>query len=292
MTLTSRPPDSTTRLASALTTAGAVDPADPAVAKIAGWLSRLMRLQGVPFHYLVPDPLMLPDESIRFFIVDENWIACLVDGAYSIGQTMVGLAPGAQAVQAASFKALAQNGLGQGVRSGFVLRSAAVVSYPGLRVTGALAGTQPAPLLRYEILAPGLAFALFDGLLQSVTFSEPTETLPFGLQAPVEAGGPYTKALRYADPFNGSDAGQPILDAGNEPVAVAVPFRGASPTVVDITALATAVQQGLLDNHGMEQSRVYSAAQFGMELVEGAEEVSFDLTGEAPSAGSQVGVSS
>lgn len=53
------------------------------------WLSDLVRLRGVPFHYLVPDAEMLPVESIRFFRVDENWLKCLVDGALSVGRSTV-----------------------------------------------------------------------------------------------------------------------------------------------------------------------------------------------------------
>src|SRR5579871_6432114 len=52
------------------------------------WLTRLMQLSGVPINYLVPDEAMLPPESIRFFHLDVNWIAALIDGAFSIGRNL------------------------------------------------------------------------------------------------------------------------------------------------------------------------------------------------------------
>jgi hypothetical protein len=50
------------------------------------WLNKLKLLYGVPFHYLVPDNSLLPAETIRFFNVDPDWMAALVDGALSIGR--------------------------------------------------------------------------------------------------------------------------------------------------------------------------------------------------------------
>ncbi|MDQ3919064.1 MAG: hypothetical protein M3348_11360, partial [Acidobacteriota bacterium] len=51
---------------------------------IAAWLANLSLLYPVPFSHLVPDPRMLPVESIRFFYVDQGWIDALLAGALSI----------------------------------------------------------------------------------------------------------------------------------------------------------------------------------------------------------------
>lgn len=55
-------------------------------ASIRDWLERLALLEGVPFCYLVPDPRMLPAESLRFFSVDPGWVESLRDGALSIAR--------------------------------------------------------------------------------------------------------------------------------------------------------------------------------------------------------------
>ena len=58
---------------------------DEAWNEVVNWLSRLRLLQGVPFVYIVPTEEMLPNESIRFYHMDRNWLDSLVDGAISVG---------------------------------------------------------------------------------------------------------------------------------------------------------------------------------------------------------------
>lgn len=58
---------------------------DEAWITVVEWLSKLRTLQGVPFVYIVPTEEMLPNESIRFFHIDRNWLDALVDGAISVG---------------------------------------------------------------------------------------------------------------------------------------------------------------------------------------------------------------
>ena len=60
------------------------DTEEMAWSSVVSWLSRL-RLEGVPFSYIVPSEGMLPNDSIRFFHVDRNWLDALVDGALSVG---------------------------------------------------------------------------------------------------------------------------------------------------------------------------------------------------------------
>jgi hypothetical protein len=53
---------------------------------VTSFLGRLSLLHGVPFQYLVPDELLLQPESLKFFHVDADWIAALVNGALSVGR--------------------------------------------------------------------------------------------------------------------------------------------------------------------------------------------------------------
>ena len=61
------------------------DSEEMAWGSVVSWLSRLRLLEGVPFPYIVPSEGMLPNDSIRFFHVDRNWLDALVDGALSVG---------------------------------------------------------------------------------------------------------------------------------------------------------------------------------------------------------------
>jgi hypothetical protein len=93
---------------------------------VRSWFENLTLLEGVPFHYLVPDERMLPVESIRFFQVDPIWIECLVDGAFSIGRVL----------QSDHERDQSQKQAKQNQASGFLLRSDVVAGWPGLQVDG------------------------------------------------------------------------------------------------------------------------------------------------------------
>jgi hypothetical protein len=52
---------------------------------VLGWLLDRMKLASLPAIYLFNHPDNLPKESIRFFHIDQNWLAAQIDGALSIG---------------------------------------------------------------------------------------------------------------------------------------------------------------------------------------------------------------
>lgn len=45
-------------------------------------------LEGIPYRYLIPNPVLLPNESIRYFYLDVNWVNAFTCGAFSIGHTV------------------------------------------------------------------------------------------------------------------------------------------------------------------------------------------------------------
>src|SRR5437899_2110584 len=50
---------------------------DDTLDEVTSWLARLVLLYGVPLHYLIPEELMLPEDSLRFFFLDPIWMQCL-----------------------------------------------------------------------------------------------------------------------------------------------------------------------------------------------------------------------
>lgn len=48
------------------------------------WISEKLYLTDIPAHILIPDPSFLPEESLRFFNIDDTWLDCLIDGALSV----------------------------------------------------------------------------------------------------------------------------------------------------------------------------------------------------------------
>lgn len=153
----------------------------------------LALLDGVPLHYLVPDPEMVPPESIRFFFLDPNWIECLLAGA--LAAATIGSMDDQVAASLmrrvrgdVTFKRLLE-----GVTTGFLLRSSLVHRYPGMGIR-ALRGVEDdapvAPLLRRRQIGDSILLALFGGTAMRVELLEPSEGTHFAVQG---AGGPWTQ---------------------------------------------------------------------------------------------------
>ena len=253
-----------------------------AAVRITEWLARLRNLYGVPFYVLISDVRMLPQESMRMFRIDENWIDCLIDGAYSIGRATT-----ADAVEAARFARLKplvrERAASQRVRrifgaeseraaaaasaveTGFLMRSAVVSGWPSLEVRGYGADGAELRLIRLDRPASDILFCLFDGEVAKVSLSEPAETLHFGFTEAM------TKNLKYVD-AEGHAPGSLM-----EGVSVEVPMRDASRRVVAIDSLALAVQQALLANGGMQPATEYTTAELALELIQGVQQVDFTV---------------
>jgi hypothetical protein len=275
--------------------------AGPTPDDVSGWLADLQELVGVPFTYLVPDARMLPAESIRFFVVDPNWTTAMVDGALSLAART---APTAAAIQALRPGALAASRRVAASRwrpatasaparaaaeqsaataapaySGFLLRSAAVSDWPGLRVSG-YADTQVAsptlPIVRLERLAPTILLALFAGLIQHVEIAEPAQHLHFGITS--DTGG-LTVSVRLIDQARAGE--QP---AGNPTAPVSLrpdPNRA----VINVTATVAAVTQALAPAYPPPQAvPSLEAAALSLQLLQAPSSQPFIVAGGAAPA--------
>jgi hypothetical protein len=191
------------------------EPKDEAVAiteDLVDWLARLVLLYPVPLHYLVPHPLLLPPESVRFFHLDDNWVDALVDGALSIAVSALNgkdLAARAD-LQATLSKIVYQHRLrllGKSPewnplerymdtpKSGFLLRSSIVTGWPGIEVTvktNAAASQTLPQILRYDRVSDGVLFCLARGWIEQLVIREPREGLSFGVTSTgeIESGTP------------------------------------------------------------------------------------------------------
>lgn len=141
------------------------------------WLSRLALLHGVPSSYLIPDPRMLPWESLRLFRIDPGWITALIDGARDVGtHTSLDVA----------LHPVLRSGLPEVTlpRAGLLISSELVQAWPDFDVTATVTGrSTPLPELRRDRLAPTVLLVLYDQVPDELFIREPGQGIHFGLNS-------------------------------------------------------------------------------------------------------------
>lgn len=269
---------------------------------ILNFLARLRTLQGVPFNTLVPDPELLPNESIRFFFLDRAWTDALVQGALSVGTAntieraqLETLYPKIETeVDAHERRVRAPGGepvLGgtAGIVTGFLLRSAAVAGWPGLHVRAyrdepAANDEEIVPeshasrikLLRLERLAPAVLLALFDGIPSVLHLEEPRQGIQFGVRLSEGANGQWNAFVPARNVKTGAYVranGTPVPDDGN-PAApssraaqIPVRFRAGAPGVLDLTNTAREFLGAAGTDMNTNSPGVVDGAEFAFEMI-------------------------
>lgn len=213
-------------------------PSDHSVAplppEVQTWLEDLLLLRGVPLAYIVPDPALLPPESVRFFHIDPNWTARLIDGAFAAANTGGGQIALSKPMLA-YLREMVALGLAQRLfpgqdpvklpmLSGMLIRSEIVRRWPGLHVT-ALEGTKALTLARKERLSSGLLIVIFAGIPTRVEIAEPSEGTRFGIEP---EPSPSIQVRKDDGSFQGGTA--------------SVTYRAGSTSVLNFEALADAVR--------------------------------------------------
>ncbi|KAH7110739.1 hypothetical protein EDB81DRAFT_863055 [Dactylonectria macrodidyma] len=136
------------------------------------WIMDRLHLFGVPPAYLIADPSFLPQESIRFFHIDPNWLDALIDGALSLGSHMDKNDDYIRRrIKGAINTYLETTDPATGFRPqtpsyGMMVRSDLVSRFPDLKVEAPIPLDAPeagrAPILRQEMIGDGLLLCLFD----------------------------------------------------------------------------------------------------------------------------------
>jgi hypothetical protein len=268
---------------------------------ISQWLAKLMLLYPVPFNYLVPDERMLPQESLRFFYLDDNWLGALLDGAQSIGmdssrQTLLfemthDLITDSAFAAASVYRSQLlgteppSSETQLNIMSGFLLRSALVSGWPNIAVRPFLNSGEMVKILRLDLLSPTVMLCIFWGVPDYVEFSEPQESLRFGVD---DKGN---IALRNLIPPTGSS--DPVLGAQLTPLVpvfdlsgrTALYMRAAGSRVLNLdptssTALIPQLQIAVAKALN-QPLPVFGPADFAIQMVKAPEAIDFNCLSRA-----------
>lgn len=162
------------------------DPVSPDWMLVFKWVLDRLFMYNIPPHYLLPDPEVLPNESLRFFAIDRSWTDALIDGALSVAnhQTPVLDQATRNAIKQriTEYLSSVDGNLGyqpQVPTYGMLLRSDIVAQFPALAVRAPNpAGDNRAPILRQDIIADGTMLCLFDRAPGSDGFRTLTLQMP------------------------------------------------------------------------------------------------------------------
>ncbi len=156
----------------------------------------LYHLVEIPLHYLLPDMAQLPVETMRYFVIDVNWVDALIDGALCLGNqgtlSLKGVDEQPQDLVRSSIKAAICDYFEFVIKKlnykppvpkfGIFIRSQIMAKFPDLRIDARpLQDKNGAPLLlRHDIINKDLVAMFFGdvttlskGKLEALTLTLP-----------------------------------------------------------------------------------------------------------------------
>lgn len=218
---------------------------------VAAFVATLKALENVPFDHLVADAGLLPEESVRFFYVDQAWVNALVAGAMITGASTSADAALLPVLREMVQERLADREDAGTAKAGMLLRSTLIRDWPGLSLEFTRNG-QPVPVLRREKLAENLLLCLFEDVPDFVEFSEPHQEIYLGA---LSSGDRYYLDLRRT---SGADIGKPTgehfdlefrpADGEPEPSVLKIreAARGRSPAELALHLVVSTQYQGFM----------------------------------------------
>jgi hypothetical protein len=149
------------------------------------WLDRLALLEWVPFAMLVPDPAMLPPESVRMFRVDPGWVTCLLNGAEDLAA-----ATGLDRALDPYLRAATSNTANQvtPAAAGVLIRSQLVIAWPDFDLTAAGDDGHILTELRRDQMAPDTLLVLYARVPDQVFIREPGAGIHFSIDGEARIG--------------------------------------------------------------------------------------------------------
>ncbi|NSL86040.1 hypothetical protein ECE50_004305 [Chitinophaga sp. Mgbs1] len=258
--------------------------------ELSDWIARFKLLYPIPFRKLVADQRMLPNESLRFFYLDMNWLNAAIDGAMSFGidstkaKTLHDIVmPVIRDAARQKTGMIRQQITGRqttattppDVMSGFLLRSAMVKAWPTLTIRAKDATDNTLTIIRTDHLAPNLLLCIFSGVPDNVTFSEPQESLCFGVDD--EGKAVIRNVVTGSNPLGKQMGSVAVRDlTGNQQLCM----RAAGSHVLNISpdstnGLVQTIQRAMTQDNTPPPGGKLSAGTLALQLMKSTEAVSF-----------------
>ncbi|MFK0202741.1 hypothetical protein [Streptomyces lavendulae] len=235
--------------------------ADQSSGRLAAWLDQLALLHGVPFCHLVPDPRMLPAESLRLFRVDTAWVAALVAGARDAGISTTRDATLDRVLRDRVALARAAAPLDP---AGLLISSELVAAWPEFEIIATGRDGRNIPEARRAHLGGNVLMVLYGTTPDKIALREPGAGIHFG----IDAGDRIS--LRDLDP--GPGIGAPLREEFPDPSGTDTVFtrylRSATGRTRDVLDLRPDSPDALVQQLARALDRpTLTPSQFALELV-------------------------
>jgi len=268
-----------------------LDDSSDAMSPLSDWLAQLILLQNVPFSHMVSDQRMLPQESIRFFYVDPNWLKALFDGAISVGAhnsllqsinamiaPVVWNASLSKAAHARDLLLKRPTGAVPPIpalpAAGMLIRSALIAGWPGMQVSATASG-DVVNIKRMAHLSPTVLLVLWDQAPDTVAISQPQQGISFGA-----ADGWIIPLRSLAAPDIGATIGRNFPGTGSLTQFMRTDNEGKNSNVLNIQPSGN-VTTGYLAPALVAALGIatLSPSQFAIEMLQTPEQIKFNPPG-------------
>jgi len=257
-------------------------------AAVVSWLAKTSLLYNVPFNNIIANPNLLPQETIRFFYLDQNWTDALLDGALSIGiqssrdalfsqlmrDTLYKKVATAMAEVRDELLGIAADGHTPTVTqpTGFLLRSQNITNYPGLQITAQSSSGNLMKPLRFDRLSANLMLVIYPDIPTEIVFAQPSEGLVFGVEKLDDKEEILLRFIPGVTGFTPENIGTPIEGTTISQEQIQAAMRDTTTQVLNIAGdkgLVGIIQTALPANPTL------TPASFAVEMVSVPEQMVF-----------------
>lgn len=229
----------------------------PLPESVQNWLLGLSQLDNVPFNYMIPSESLIPQNSIRFFSIDNEWIKNLLEGALSIGREYF------------SFSHIP--GFLNQPLTGFLLRSEVVSDYPQMSITAYSDKppntdsdpTKTVGLYFKKQLDKNLVLYYYKDKIQTLDLYLKPEVIHFGF----EDDDGVKKRVRDT---NGNYVGNPFV-INNDIADISMEAGSIGDRIVHIDKLINTI------NGVTGVAKVDSSKIFALQMIEGSPKMRFTI---------------